>query len=64
MLTIRCAGPRQTFWERHPDHPNGEIFVSGDATAKAARTTTVARLLAAGELVEVKPAPRRRKRSK
>lgn len=41
-------------WDRHPDHPNGEIFVDGDAVVEAAMTPNVLRALADGRIVQVK----------
>lgn len=41
-------------WEKHPDHPKGEVFIAGEETAKVAKTPQVQRLLQSGALVEVK----------
>lgn len=44
-------------WERHPDQPGGEIFVTGDAVVTVARTPRVVDALRLGTLVEVPPVP-------
>lgn len=43
------------FWERHPDHPNGEVWVAGHAgqpgpVVRVARTAAVDRALKEGRL--------------
>jgi hypothetical protein len=40
-------------WEKHPAHPNGEVFVSGNRPVRVARTERVVEKLRAEELVEV-----------
>lgn len=54
---------RVALWERHPGHPNGELFVAGPAPVQAAKTATVLRKLGSGALVEVaagiSPAPKK-----
>lgn len=40
-------------WEVHPEHPDGEIFIAGDAEVQSARTRRVDAALKAGILVEV-----------
>ncbi len=45
---------RVALWERHPDHPNGEVFVATDTPIEVARTLDVEAALRAGDLVEVK----------
>lgn len=43
-------------WERHPDHPNGEVFVTGNGEAvKVANTVAVRDAIRRGALVEVQP---------
>lgn len=44
-------------WERHPDQPGGEVFVTGDAVVTVARTPRVVEALRQGALVEVPPVP-------
>lgn len=44
-------------WERHPDQPGGEIYVTGDAVVTVARTPRVVDALRLGTLVEVPPVP-------
>lgn len=43
---------RMALFERHPDHPGGEIAVYGDGTFAVARTKEVEAHLRSGELVE------------
>jgi len=60
LITVRAARQdgRVALWERHPDHPEGEIFVaSGGGPVRAARTPLVLRALADGALREQAPAP-------
>lgn len=40
-------------WEKHPNHPDQEIFVAGEAEVEVAKTARVMRALADGKLVEV-----------
>jgi hypothetical protein len=57
LITVKAANEdgRVVVWEKHPDHPTGEIFISGNGrTHKVARTVKVQQLLKVGELVEVK----------
>lgn len=43
-------------WEKHPKHPTGEVFVSGDGTVvEVANTAAVRAAIKAGALVEVQP---------
>lgn len=51
---------RVALWERHPDHPFGEVFVAGAGVVEVACTAAVINALAKGEIVEVesKPAPK------
>ena len=57
-IKVKAGDPnnkRVVLWERHPDHPNGEVFIAGGKdTHTVARTPQVAALLANGRLVEVK----------
>ena len=41
--------------ERHPDHPEGEVFIVGRGEVEVALTPAVASRLQRGELVEVAP---------
>lgn len=52
MLTVRSAldGNTVALWERHPDHPGGEVFVAGEREVEAARTAAVERALKDGRL--------------
>jgi len=43
-------------WEKHPDHPGGEVFVSGNGDVVEVATTVVVRAaIKSGALVEVQP---------
>lgn len=44
---------RVALWERHPDHPGGEIFVVGDNEVEVAETHAVKTALNQGRVVEV-----------
>lgn len=48
------ADGKVKLWEVHPDHPNGEIFISGDGTSvEVAETAEVKQRLKDGTLVKV-----------
>lgn len=40
-------------WERHPDHPHGEVYVAGDKPVEVARTGEVLLRLRNKTLIEV-----------
>jgi hypothetical protein len=40
-------------WEKHPKHPDDEIYVAGDAEVEAAETSRVMQAIAEGRLVKV-----------
>lgn len=55
LITVRT---KQGFsgaglWERHPDHPGGEVFVAGSAVVQVARTPMAERQIRQGVLVVV-----------
>lgn len=51
-ITVQAAnGNRVALWERHPDHPGGEIFLKGGTVADAAETPAVRAAISAGRLV-------------
>lgn len=59
-MTIRVranAGQRVALWERHPDHPGGEIFLKGDDTADVAETPAVRSAIGDGRLLLISPSP-------
>ncbi len=70
-IKVKAADPNQVaLWERHEDHPDGEVFVSGRHVVAVALTTRVQRLLNSGVLVKVEdetpatdeaPAPKTKK---
>ena len=51
-LKVKSTDGR-VFWERHPDHPDGEVFVADDAVVKVARTSQVSQAIRLGRLEEV-----------
>lgn len=57
MITVKSGLPdnRVALWERHPDHPGGEIFITGPGEYQVAETAAVKARLKSGELIEVKP---------
>lgn len=44
---------RVALWERHHDHPGGEVFVKGDQVFEVAETPAVRRALRRGYIVQV-----------
>jgi hypothetical protein len=54
-ITVKSNLPGSTvaLWERHPDHPTGEVFLAGDRQAEVAMTARVQAALADGRLVEI-----------
>ncbi len=65
MIKVKSnlKGNQLALWERHPDHPNGEIFISAGVTVTVAETPAVKAALKEGRLIEVQaPAKRSRKR--
>lgn len=65
MMQVQAANGdgRIVIWEKHPDHPSGEIFVSGNQQkVTVARTPAVMDKLRSGDLLEIvepeqKPVP-------
>jgi hypothetical protein len=60
MITVKSnlPGNRVALWERHPDHPGGEVFVAGPGEFEVAETAAVKKRLNDGWLVEVKLPPK------
>lgn len=59
MITVRVAGPERNqvaLWERHPAHPDGEVFLCGEGEFRVAATPAVEARLRNGRLVAVEPA--------
>lgn len=50
------AGRIVALWERHPDHPGGEIWLAGAGEFEVALTPAVEARLRNGTLVQVEPA--------
>lgn len=44
---------RVALWEKHPSHPDGEVFIAGTAVVEVAKTPDVLERLSRGVLVEV-----------
>jgi hypothetical protein len=57
MITVKSALPanRVAFWERHPAHPDGEIFIADDREHQVGDTAAVRAAIREGRLVEVQP---------
>lgn len=52
-LKSGLEGDLTALYEKHPDHPNGEVFVGPDMVAGAAKTPMVMDKLNSGDVVEV-----------
>ncbi|MGN6814407.1 MAG: hypothetical protein ACTHMP_26370 [Thermomicrobiales bacterium] len=65
IVTVKSGldDDRVALWERHPDHPDGEIFVAGATEVQAAATAEVTRAIRDGRLIEVGAPTRRSRRS-
>lgn len=61
MITVKSnVENRIALWQKHPDHPGGEVFVAGGIVATVALTDEVQTRIANGFLVvtdEIPPAP-------
>lgn len=56
LILVKSADPnRVALWERHEDHPDKEVFVSGRHVVEVALTPAVQRKLDQGVLVLVEP---------
>lgn len=56
METINVKSTDETkvgIWEVNADHPNGEIYVSGNEVVEVAKTSRVNKALARGLIIEV-----------
>lgn len=56
VLRVRVAEPednRVTLWERHPEHPGGEVWLEGAGEFTVAATPAVTARLRSGQLVAV-----------
>ena len=58
IIKVKSAqdGNRVAFWQQHPDHPGGEVFIkeSNDDVHEVADTAAVNLAIREGKLVEVK----------
>ena len=54
-IYVKGVGAKDTvaLWERHPLHPNGEVFIKGEETAQVGVTPEVNKRLRKGTLVKV-----------
>lgn len=62
LITVRAVEEdhRIKIWEKHPSHPNGEVWISGNGRAvKVARTAEVDKRIRSGVLVQVPDAQTR-----
>lgn len=50
-IFVTMAGDRGSFFERHEDHPGGEVWVQPGVVAEAARTQKVRRALGRREFL-------------
>lgn len=58
-IFVKLAEPQTNqvaLWERHPDHPEGEVFLAGDGTFEVAATPAVETRLRNGRLLLVETA--------
>lgn len=57
MITVKSTLPPDhvALWERHPDHPGGEVYIADNDEHQVAETMAVRAALGRGVLVEVKP---------
>ena len=58
-VRVRVADPesnRVTLWERHPQHPGGEVWLAGAGEFDVAATPAVVARLRSGSLVQVEAA--------
>jgi hypothetical protein len=61
-IRVKSANPEKVgVWERDPAHPDGEVYVAGDAVVEVAQTALVLEKLRNRELVEVTGTRRGRK---
>lgn len=54
LKPTRDSGNPIALWEVDPQHPEGEIFIAGDAVVEVAKTPAVMKALADNRIVEVK----------
>ena len=64
IVKSNLPGNRVALWERHPDHPDGEVLIAGLDEHKVAETPAVKAALRLGNLVEVKPPPKPKPRKR
>lgn len=53
---------RVALWERHPDHPGGEVKIADERVYEVAETQTIRDALKNGVLTEVEPEPQPKRR--
>ncbi len=52
MIVVKSTLPdnRVALWDRHPDHPDGEVFVAGERKVTVAETPQVKAAIKAGRV--------------
>jgi hypothetical protein len=56
LIKVKSAKPESgevSLWEQHPDHPGGEVWVSGEKVVEVAETSEVLKKLGAKAIVKV-----------
>lgn len=58
MITVKSTLPSDhvALWERHPEHPGGEVYIADNEMHQVAETAAVRSALSRGVLVEVQAA--------
>lgn len=59
-ITVKSALPPEkvAFWEAHPDHPDGEVFVAGEDDFEIGETANAKRAIRQGRLETVNKSTR------
>jgi len=52
-LSTMNVRARETFWERHPQHPDGEVFIAKDEEGIVAETPEALQALGRGKLLRL-----------
>lgn len=58
MITIKSSDGK-SFWERNDVHPDGEVFIAHDKTAKVTPTTAINTAIKKGRLIVITTKRRR-----
>lgn len=62
VVKSNLPGRDVALWERHPDHPGGEVFIAGFGNVEVAETAAVKSALRRGTLIEVKSPPKAKRK--